>query len=105
MRLSATHTPCASPSGGALIRINPSDPEVPSDLPRAIGVVARWDWLYLLQQHLLNGDESSLSTEEETAILRSAQASTNPRKADLWRGYQRQLGHFDWHRFLQDLRR
>ena len=82
---------------GRLIRINPSDPEVPSDIP-SLSIAEGWQVLSDIQ------DSPKAGEEKENVVARHQilQDKTVGRETTL--GLAQRFGHFDWNLFLEHLK-
>lgn len=89
-------------SQAALIRLNPTEPEVPSDLPRAVGLAEGWEALANIEAGVAALDEMSLAkaAQAEARILAGRGARARPER---WQMYARRFGHFDWRRWFHEL--
>eukprot|EP00954_Amorphochlora_amoebiformis_P029549 1393317-Amorphochlora_amoeboformis.AAC.1 len=93
----------------AFIRINPSDPQIPMDLPRAVGIPSGWQVLHELS--LPDQKESSKAKEEEAVAEkliaeRAARISAELKKRgrpEQWERFREHVGHFDWEKFWKAL--
>ena len=92
---------------GSLIRINPSDPDVPTDL-NAISFPTGWQILSEIAEAL--PDETIAAAA--AASNKSLGLTPSPYKEQgdgvgsdmMWKHYRHHLGHFDWNRMLQNLK-
>eukprot|EP00756_Hemistasia_phaeocysticola_P051846 Hpha_TRINITY_DN27023_c0_g1::TRINITY_DN27023_c0_g1_i1::g.33174::m.33174 len=111
-------------AGAALVRLNPTDAEVPTDLPAAVGLGLGWQSLDTLRRivaFLRPSDAKEEAGEVRRAAgladeaLRAQRAAPTKaprtgregtqRDADLWKVVQQRWGHFDWRVFMQQLER
>ena len=86
----------------ALIRLNPTEHEVPSDLPRAVGLPEGWQALVPIEAAVAALDDSSLATatQAEARVLSGRGMQARPER---WQVYARRFGHFDWRRWFYEL--
>jgi NAD-dependent SIR2 family protein deacetylase len=101
---------------GALIRINPTDPEVPSDLDNAVGLKCGWQVLELLapsrsKDEDENKKQNELDTQAATQLVASRKKKkkiknkNNSTSLERWEMLRHHWGHFDWRVFMTQLRR
>ena len=93
---------------GHLIRINPSDPQVPSDMP-ALSIAEGWQVLHDIR----DADSSTEEEEEENESATTAMENRVARRQKLngmtvgvetTMGLAQRFGHFDWNIFLENLK-
>jgi NAD-dependent SIR2 family protein deacetylase len=83
-----------SSKGAALVRVNPGEPQVPSDLPRAVGLPMGWQAILDFKRLLASGERAEAEEAERLVLHRREESGA--------RGGQRQ---FDWRAMMQNLRR
>jgi len=97
---------------GALVRINPSDPDVPKDLIHAVGLKHGWNILTKLLSHE-DGDDSTKKTRSGDAsaacALKKEEEKISGREdkiypTERWKILRSHWGHFDWRIFMKQLR-
>jgi len=93
---------------GALIRINPTDPMVPSDLTNAVGLKCGWQVLEKLcsKEHDEKKEREldAKAASELTASRKNNQVSSSSSTFDeRWKYLRSRWGHFDWRVFMKQL--
>ena len=83
---------------GTLVRINPSDPEVPSDL-RSLSLAKGWQVLLDLKC----ATEGSVDSHLEKKVIKKQELEGLKVPEAYVKAAYRQIGHFDWRRFLASL--
>lgn len=100
--------------GCALVRVNPLNPEVPGDLPMAVGLPAGWEVLEALLPPPPATDAVAGAAAEAERVRRQQAAARVERRlkedqeaeggSEEWHAVRRRVGHFDWRIFLHQLR-
>jgi O-acetyl-ADP-ribose deacetylase (regulator of RNase III)/NAD-dependent SIR2 family protein deacetylase len=88
---------------GSLIRINPSDPEVPMDLPNTLALEEGWQILGDMRKSQGISSKENQSAIEHRIRQELAQQGMLVHDEVMLR-YKRHLGHFDWKIFLNQLK-
>jgi len=90
-----------SDAGASLIRVNPSDSEVPSDLPCAIGISRGCEALEGIQAQMVQPNASGIAeAEEHIAAVRRTKHTGAPGRG----GGRFSTGAFNWRSMMQNLR-
>ena len=91
---------------GSLVRINPSDPDVPADLACAVGIAQGWDALLSMRDLTACLEAEGGSSDAFYAAERHVIESRAPLRDDsMLKRMQRHFGHFDWRHFIGSLKR
>ena len=85
---------------GHLIRINPSDPEVPSDLTNALAIAEGWQVLNDIAFSSPSPTEEA--DKQEIMNYQAVEGRTIDYEQSL--GFAPRFGHFDWNTFLGQLK-
>lgn len=86
-----------SDAGAALVRLNPSDAEVPGDLPSAVGISSGCEALVSIQAQLDQPDGSSAAAAEGRIAAKRQLKHTAPGRCS--------SAAFNWRSMMQNLRR
>lgn len=87
--------------GSSLIRINPSDPEVPSSIPAAVGLATGWDVLGEIETSLAEGSSEALEDAASAWVEARSPGTPEPLHARLAQSF----GKFDFREFYAMLAR